>query len=272
MGAVHLAPRLRQLQDLLDLLVQQAVDRATTGGPILKRASHPPDPPAAHPPLGHLQHSAGALHGEPLGDGLVDQLQQRVLGGGGHARRNAADQPQRDFPRSSISSIACSLTASPSRWISARAAASSRSSRACRTPGLEAASASSAPCLATWRMRMTVDRSIPKRSAASLWLSSPVTSCSHSSYFSVGLRNRLARRPSRSRRGSCWVISTLLLGAGGPYRMRRNQNPDVGHEVSSSIPLGRRACRKIGHGRPPTSVRLGAGEAASQFDAGSRLR
>jgi hypothetical protein len=34
-GAVHLAPLLRQLQDLLDLLVQQAVDRATTGGPIL---------------------------------------------------------------------------------------------------------------------------------------------------------------------------------------------------------------------------------------------
>ncbi|HSO56027.1 MAG TPA: hypothetical protein VL330_25530, partial [Actinomycetes bacterium] len=134
MGAVHLAPLLRQLQDLLDLLLQQAVDRATTGGPILKRASDSPGLPAAHPPLGHLQHSAAALHGEPLGDGLVDQLQQRVLGGGCHARRDAADQPQRDFPRSKVSSIACSLTASPSRCISARAAASSASSRACRTP------------------------------------------------------------------------------------------------------------------------------------------
>jgi hypothetical protein len=30
---------------------------------------------------------------------------------------------------------------------------------------------------------------------ASLWLSAPVTSCSHSSYFWLGLRNRLARRP-----------------------------------------------------------------------------
>src|SRR5215207_2769681 len=80
-------------------------------------------------------------------------------------------------------------------------------------------------------MRMTVDRSIPKRSAASLWLSSPVASCSHSSYFWLGLRNRLARRPRRSRPESCWVISTLLLEAEGPYRMRRNQNPDVGHEV-----------------------------------------
>jgi hypothetical protein len=80
-------------------------------------------------------------------------------------------------------------------------------------------------------MRMTVDRSIPKRSAASLWLSSPVTSCNHSSYFWLGLKNRLARRPRRSRPESCWVISTLLLKAGGPYQMRRNQNPDLGHEV-----------------------------------------
>src|SRR5512133_3272999 len=80
-------------------------------------------------------------------------------------------------------------------------------------------------------MRITVERSIPKRSAASLWLSSPVTSCNHSSYFSLGLRNRLARRPRRSRPESCWVISTLLLEAGGPYRMRRNPNPHVGHEV-----------------------------------------
>src|SRR5438034_10367165 len=80
-------------------------------------------------------------------------------------------------------------------------------------------------------MRMTVERSIPNRSAASPWLSSPVTSCNHSSYFWLGLRNRLARRPRRSRPESCWVISTLLLRAGGPYRMRRNHNPEVGHEV-----------------------------------------
>src|SRR5947199_6726332 len=85
-------------------------------------------------------------------------------------------------------------------------------------------------------MRMTVERSIPNRSAASPWLSSPVTSCNHSSYFWLGLRNRLARRPSRSRPESCWVISTLLLGAGGPYRMRCNQNPDVGHEVRRKTP------------------------------------
>src|SRR5436190_3887351 len=90
-------------------------------------------------------------------------------------------------------------------------------------------------------MRMTVERSIPNRSAASPWLSSPVTSCNHSSYFWLGLRNRLARRPSRSRPESCWVISTLLLGAGGPYRMRCNQNPDVGHEVRRKTHQGQQA-------------------------------
>jgi hypothetical protein len=54
MGAVHLAPLLGQLEDLLDLLVQQPVDRAATGGPILQRASHPPGLPTVDPPLGHL--------------------------------------------------------------------------------------------------------------------------------------------------------------------------------------------------------------------------
>jgi hypothetical protein len=96
-------------------------------------------------------------------------------------------------------------------------------------------------------MRMTVDRSIPKRSAASLWLSSPVTSCNHSSYFWLGLRNRLARRPRRSRPESCWVISTLLLEAGGPYRMRRNQNPDVGHEVRRKPILAGEVLEAGGH-------------------------
>src|SRR5512132_3829173 len=96
-------------------------------------------------------------------------------------------------------------------------------------------------------MRMTVERSIPKRSAASLWLSSPVTSCNHSSYFWLGLRNRLARRPRRSRPESCWVISTLPLEAGGPYRMRRNHNPDVGHEVRRKTDLWRQCSIQAQH-------------------------
>src|SRR5512133_2231526 len=104
-------------------------------------------------------------------------------------------------------------------------------------------------------MRMTVDRSIPKRSAASLWLSSPVTSCNHSSYFWLGLRNRLARRPRRSRPESCWVISTLLLEAEGPYRMRPKQNRDVGHEVRRKTQPHWLAVSRLRAPRRPTQLR-----------------
>ena len=130
MRAVDLAPLVGQVENLLDLLVQQAVDRAAASGPVGQRAGRPAGLPTIDPPLADLQHPAGSLRGEALGDGLVDQPQQRVLGGGCHTWGDAADQPQRDVPRSSISSIACSLTASPSRAISARAAANSASSRA----------------------------------------------------------------------------------------------------------------------------------------------
>jgi hypothetical protein len=37
------------------------------------------------------------------------------------------------------------------------------------------------------------------------------------------------------------------------------------------VPSGRRACGKIGCGRSPTPLFLGAGEAVSQFDAGGRF-
>lgn len=130
MRAVDLAPLDGQLQDRLDLLGQQAVDRSAASGPVGQRPGRPADLPTVDPPLGQLQHPAGRLGGEPLSDGLVDQPQQRLLGGGCHTWGDAADQPQRDFPRSSISSIACSLTASPSLAISARAAANSASLRA----------------------------------------------------------------------------------------------------------------------------------------------
>jgi hypothetical protein len=43
-----------------------------------------------------------------------------------------------------------------------------------------------------------VERSTARRSAASLMVVSPRTSCSQTSYFCNGVRNRLARRPSRS--------------------------------------------------------------------------
>jgi hypothetical protein len=53
-GAVDLAPLLGQVKDLLDLLVEQAVDCAAAGGPVHKRAGGPPGLPTVDPPLGDL--------------------------------------------------------------------------------------------------------------------------------------------------------------------------------------------------------------------------
>jgi hypothetical protein len=63
---------------------------------------------------------------------------------------------------------------------------------------LEVARASSAPWRATSRIRMIVERSTSKRSAASLIVVSWRTSCSQISYFCDGDKNRLVRRPIRS--------------------------------------------------------------------------
>ena len=98
----------------------------------------------------------------------------------------------------SMSLTASSLTASPSRAASALAATNSTSRLACCPPGLDSASAASAPSLATVRSRMIVERSTPTRSAASVIVVSWRTSCSQISYFCDGVKNRLARRPSRS--------------------------------------------------------------------------
>ncbi len=51
-GAVDLAPLLGQVQDLLDLLIEQPVDRAATSGPVGQRAGRPPGLPTVDPPLG----------------------------------------------------------------------------------------------------------------------------------------------------------------------------------------------------------------------------
>jgi hypothetical protein len=84
MRAVDLAPLGGQLQDLLDLLVQRAVDGAAASGPVGRRAGRPAGRPTIDPPLADLQHPTGSLGGEPLGDGQLDQPQQRVPGGGCH--------------------------------------------------------------------------------------------------------------------------------------------------------------------------------------------
>jgi hypothetical protein len=87
------------------------------------------------------------------------------------------------------------LIASTSRAISARAATNSGSGPLpSRAPGLDAASASSAPWRATIRSFMTVDRSTPACSAAAAIVYSRRTRLSQISYFSLGERNRLPRR------------------------------------------------------------------------------
>lgn len=99
------------------------------------------------------------------------------------------------FPSASINRTPISFSASDRRAISARASASSGSTPPVLTRGFDAASASSAPCLATWRTRMIVVRSTPARSAACTVVYSPRNRPTQISYFSDGDRNRLRRRP-----------------------------------------------------------------------------
>jgi predicted ribosomally synthesized peptide with nif11-like leader len=66
------------------------------------------------------------------------------------------------------------------------------------TPGLEAASAASAPSFATVRIRMIVERSTCWAAAASAIVTSCRTSCNQISYFCDRDRNRFERPPTRS--------------------------------------------------------------------------
>jgi hypothetical protein len=123
------------------------------------------------------------------------QREQLVLGGRLHTARDPATQSQRPFPSANIKRTPISFSASESRAISALASASSGSPAPWRTPGRDEASASSAPCLATSRTRMIVERSTPARSAASPVVNSPRSNPIQISYFCEGERNRLRRRP-----------------------------------------------------------------------------
>jgi hypothetical protein len=67
-----------------------------------------------------------------------------------------------------------------------------------RPARLGGARASRAPCLATVRMRMMVERSTCHASAASIMVTSWRTSWRKISYFCDGVRNRFERRPARS--------------------------------------------------------------------------
>jgi hypothetical protein len=74
------------------------------------------------------EHPARPPQRPALADGPLEQPQQRPFDVDVDAGGNRAYQPERCFPRSATSSIACSLTVSSNLAISARAAASSASS------------------------------------------------------------------------------------------------------------------------------------------------
>src|SRR3954453_23609383 len=174
---------------------------ACTGCPPGERSSsvsaarRPPLTPTPRAALGELQVAAHATVIPAVGDCGVDEFQQRDLRGRRHAPRDPATQSQRPFPSASIKRTPISFSASESLAISARAAASSGSGPLLAlTPGLDAANASNAPCRATWRNFMTVERSSPARSAAAAIVYSPRTKLNQICYFSLGERNLLPRR------------------------------------------------------------------------------
>ena len=90
--------------------------------------------------------------------------------------------PNRIFPRTTASSMACALTASVNCAISARAASSCQSRCAPGRPDLRA-KADNAASLTVRRIPITVDTSTRHLRAASAWLISPAVTCRKISHF-----------------------------------------------------------------------------------------
>src|SRR3954470_2949874 len=173
---------LEHRQDRLLLGRRDGVHGMPARRTVIERARGPALAPAPRAALAELQIRAGAAVIPAVGEGGIDELQQPSLGGRLDPSRDPATQSQRPFPSASINLTPISFSASESRAISARAAASSGSGPwPARTPGLEAASASNAPWRATIRSFMTVERSTPARSAAAAIVYSPRIKLSHSS-------------------------------------------------------------------------------------------
>jgi hypothetical protein len=198
------------------------------GSLVLQATGVAPAPPPPRPALIQFEIAAGAAMLPPVGERPIDQIQQLALGGRVNSARDPATQSQRSFPSASINRTPISFSASDSRAISTFAAASSGSGPPWRTPGLDAANASSAPCFPTDLSFTIVERSTPARSAASTVEYSPRNSPIQISYFCEGDRNRFGRRPPllpAERPGS--VIKTLLLIVPEAFQMWANQTADL---------------------------------------------
>src|SRR5680860_257030 len=120
--AIDLAPRLSELHDGLDLPVEQTMDRVPARGQVVEPVFGAALKPAVDAEVIDLQHRAGAPLGPALLDGIIDELEQAGLDVALDSRGDQTGQSQRPFPRSSMSSQACSLIVSVSRVISALAA------------------------------------------------------------------------------------------------------------------------------------------------------
>jgi len=155
-------------------------------------AAHPPQPPSLDPHLVEAEQPRGPPRRPTPLDRVLDPIQQAGLDARVHPRRDRAGrQSQRAFPSCRCSATACSATVARSRSTSSRAAANAATSADWPgRPGTAAATASTAPRLATRQVCTTVERSTPYRSAASRWVTCPVTIEIHISYFSLGDNRR----------------------------------------------------------------------------------
>ena len=181
---VELAPLLGEPQDHPHLLRAQRVHRhpaRLTVGQLPGASALLPVPPA---PLRQAEHPTRLAEAPARRGRLGDQPQSRAFTATSTRAGTRPTSPAR-FPRNTTSSIACSLTVSSSRAISARAATSSPSTTPRPPPpGLELANAVKAPSRPTRRIRMIVVGSTPQRSAACRCVSSPVNNCSQICSFS----------------------------------------------------------------------------------------
>ena len=128
MGPVYVAPLVEQRQDLSLLALQEPVDRVPARAGVIEPAPGSALLAPPRPTPVHLERRARPAQ-RPAGiDRIVDQAQQRRLGGPVDTGGNRTAHPQRDFPRSTANSTACSTTVAWSRSTSARNAAASDAS------------------------------------------------------------------------------------------------------------------------------------------------
>jgi hypothetical protein len=230
-GAVDLAPLVEQRDDLGDLLGQQLMDRPAARRRVLQQVGGATPQPSPRAPLAQLQRRARRPHRPSLVDGMIEQGQQPSLvaastrGGTRPLSPNALfslHQQQLDgqllerLPKPGrLGSGGLQLQVAPGR-LHARLGGGQGLQR-----GLAGAS---------W-IRMIVERSTSKRSAASEIVVSWRSSCRQISYFCDGDKNRLARRPIRSvPRSGSGMISSSCSGQ-QPEQMLADPPLDLCHEV-----------------------------------------